>query len=539
RKSLEELIAKYGDWPSPCRTVETPHGGHVWFPHFPSVKNSVGKLAPGLDVRGEGGYVVAPPSVLPDGCYRFAASSGAMTPAPQWLVSLALAPKPPSGPAASSGKTPVGKRNDTLFREAIRLRRSGAGEEKIAEHLQTFNALRCIEPLPAREVAAIAKSAAGYDSDENVDAEPEPLRRPLAASKPYPLDALGLIIGDAVKSIARVIQCPESMAANSILAASSLAAQAHADVKIDGRCYPLSLWLLTVAASGERKSAVDAQATAAHREYERQMFEQYRIELQKYTIARQVFENACKLAHQRNKTAETLQAGLIALGVEPQPPLLPHLFAADPTIEGLHKMLAISQPSVGMFNDEGGQVFGGFGMRPENISKSAAGLSKLWDAGVVDRVRAIDGATKLYGKRVALHLMMQPVIAGAVLSNEVLAGQGFLARCLIAAPESTAGNRAYVEADLSQDPAMLTFYERMRVLLSHAPRLRDGTRSELDPRALELTPSAKEVWTKVYNFIEARCKTDGRYAQVRAFASKAAEQVLRIGGVLAIIENST
>ena len=51
----------------------------------------------------------------------------------------------------------------------------------------------------------------------------------------------------------------------SLLAAASLAVQGQADVHIDGRVLPLSLWLLAVAESGERKTAVDAIAMRAAR----------------------------------------------------------------------------------------------------------------------------------------------------------------------------------------------------------------------------------------------------------------------------------
>ncbi len=90
------------------------------------------------------------------------------------------------------------------------------------------------------------------------------------------------------------------------------------------------------------------------------------------------------------------------------PPLEPLLLCEEPTYEGLVKLLAAGQPSVGLFSDEGGRFIGGHGMNPDNLLKTAAGMSGLWDGKPVDRVRGGDGATKLYGRRVSCHLMVQP-----------------------------------------------------------------------------------------------------------------------------------
>lgn len=94
-------------------------------------------------------------------------------------------------------------------------------------------------------------------------------------------------------------------------------------------------------------------------------------------------------------------------------------------------------------------------MNPDNLLKTAAGLSGLWDGKPIDRVRGGDGSTKLYGRRVSLHLMVQPEVSQLMLSNPVLIGQGLLSRCLVTWPESTAGTRPYREEDLSASNRLL------------------------------------------------------------------------------------
>ncbi|MGB8396385.1 MAG: bifunctional DNA primase/polymerase, partial [Pseudolabrys sp.] len=64
---LRRLEAKHGNLPATVEVI-TARGRHVYFqmPETP-VRNSAGKIAPGIDVRGDGGYVLAPPSIHPSG----------------------------------------------------------------------------------------------------------------------------------------------------------------------------------------------------------------------------------------------------------------------------------------------------------------------------------------------------------------------------------------------------------------------------------------------------------------------------------------
>jgi len=366
--------------------------------------------------------------------------------------------------------------------------------------------------------------------------EPEPLRRPLPAAAAYPVEALGPILAPAAHALLRMVQAPDAVIGASLLAAASLAAQAHADVSIDGRVSPLSLWHVTIAESGERKSAVDTWALREHREAERTGVERYKAEQQTHAVEARAFEVAAKAA-EKGGDPGVIASKLRDLGASPDAPLLPYLLATDPTVEGLHKLLANGRGSVGLFSDDGGEFIGGHAMGREHKTRTAAALSKLWDRGEFDRIRSGDGASKHYGKRLALHLLVQPVIAESVLSDDTLTGQGFLARCLLAWPPTRAGTRTYVEADPSTDPALLTYWRRLRELLDRPPPLRPETRNELQPRLIGLSRDAKALHVEIANAIESRMAPDAELASVRAWASKGTEQVLRVAAVLTLVEH--
>ena len=101
-KSLAELTTHHGQLPLTVG-VHTPASGfHLWW-QWPTddrvIRNSAGRIGPGLDVRGEGGYVVVPPSILRDGRrYRWIKGATEIVPAPAWLVELTLPPPLPPRP---------------------------------------------------------------------------------------------------------------------------------------------------------------------------------------------------------------------------------------------------------------------------------------------------------------------------------------------------------------------------------------------------------------------------------------------------------
>jgi putative DNA primase/helicase len=133
----DALVAEHPPLPRTV-TVNTPSGGrHYWWrwPADAEIRNSVGKIGPGIDVRGEAGIVVAPPSVKPGkGAYAFAPGLSPdeveIAPAPGWLVELAMKASAKK-PAAVS--VAVEKRDGPLRRMALRRKAESTFEQQLAE----------------------------------------------------------------------------------------------------------------------------------------------------------------------------------------------------------------------------------------------------------------------------------------------------------------------------------------------------------------------------------------------------------------------
>ena len=168
-EALDGLLATYGSLP-PTPTVETGSGGRHYYMRAPDgvdLRNSAGKLGPGLDIRADGGQVVAPPSMHVSGKryrWRVSPQDEDIAEIPAWLVDLLLKQsKRTEAPAPNvNNEVATGKRNDFLTRRAGQLRRLALDQGTIESVLLKENAEKCQPPLPVDEVKTIARSVARY-----------------------------------------------------------------------------------------------------------------------------------------------------------------------------------------------------------------------------------------------------------------------------------------------------------------------------------------------------------------------------------------
>jgi putative DNA primase/helicase len=371
--------------------------------------------------------------------------------------------------------------------------------------------------------------------------EPQPLVAEDAA-RPYPVGALPGAIGEAVREVTDFVQCPAALAACSALSALSTAAQGLANIRrgpdLEG---PLSLYLLAVADSGERKSECDRRFSQALRDWEgdaRAGLEperaRSRAAIAGWEEERQGVRAAIRKARTEGKPTDKHKASLAKLEEEePQPVREPHLLIESETAESLAWALARPDgwPSAGLLSSEAGIVFGGHAMRRDSIAYNLSLLNKLW-SGEPHRVsRRTSESFELSGARLTMGLAVQPETVRAFFeeSRGLARGTGFAARFLIAWPISRQGERLYREPPANW-PGLTAYRARLRELLD-APAPVDD-RGALRPPALEMTSEGFEEWKLTHDSIERELRTGGEWAELRDVASKAAENVARVAGLL-------
>jgi len=148
--------------------VQTGRGKHYYFEFEEGIRNDAGKLLGlGIDIRGEGGFVIIPSSIHANGKpYRWLNKIKPIK-LPDKLREILISrskdgDQPKTLPPAIEGTIRVGERNPTLTSLAGTMRRRGMSESAILAALREENATKCESPLEDSELECIAKSVARY-----------------------------------------------------------------------------------------------------------------------------------------------------------------------------------------------------------------------------------------------------------------------------------------------------------------------------------------------------------------------------------------
>ncbi|MEJ1381088.1 MAG: DUF3987 domain-containing protein [Candidatus Sedimenticola sp. (ex Thyasira tokunagai)] len=386
-----------------------------------------------------------------------------------------------------------------------------------------------------------------HNSDTNTNDWSAPL--PLTAKiepESYPLDALPNTLRAAVEEVLAFTKAPIPLVASSSLAALSLAVQSHADVKrAEKLTGPVGLFLLTIADSGERKSTCDGFFMQAIRDYEANQAEEAKPLIKDHKAAIDAWE--AKRGGIKEKIRQLAKSGKPARDQEtalrnlehdkPEPPRIPRLIYGDATPEALKWNLAKGWPSGGVVSSEAGLVFGAHGMGKDSVMRNLATLNQLWDGADIATERRTSESFTVRGARLTIALQVQETTLRSFFdrSGGLARGTGFLARFLVAWPESTQGNRPFTDPPDTW-PALAMFNQRIAAILEQDVPIDDD--GALSPPCFPLAADTKSAWVIFHDAIENELRSGGELHDVRDVASKTADNAGRIATLFQHFEHS-
>jgi hypothetical protein len=172
----KELAIEYIQKLEDCKTVsvETGKGYHYYFKAPDFHLGNRAKFLPGIDLRGEGGYVVAPPSIHYSGhtyCWKNNPDEYSLQGLPPFILSALSERIQKEATTAEGEKIMQGGRDNALASLGGTLRKTGCGYETVYAALYARNQEACIPPLDEPDVERIAKSVCRYATGDELNQE--------------------------------------------------------------------------------------------------------------------------------------------------------------------------------------------------------------------------------------------------------------------------------------------------------------------------------------------------------------------------------
>jgi hypothetical protein len=320
-KGLAELESRFGTLPSTI-TQRTGGGRHYFFryPEGRSVRNSVKKLGPGLDIRGDGGYVVAAPSnhfsgndyaweddALPD--------FGKLADAPTWLLDL-IEGKSNATPVASGlvakicgGITSFAMpervedgqgREDIILRAAGHYRGMGVEQAEIERRLIDYNKLHIVPPLDDEVVLDRARRYEVPGATLSDWPTPDELPSALPPVMAFDLDLLPEVLRPAVADAADLMQVPPDFLAVSYMvsAAAALGLTVSIAPKAQDSSWfvPPVLWGALIGSPSTKKTPCLSKATLPLKVIETELLSAHTAKMRQFEGDVAQFEQLVKAA---------------------------------------------------------------------------------------------------------------------------------------------------------------------------------------------------------------------------------------------------
>jgi len=362
---------------------------------------------------------------------------------------------------------------------------------------------------------------------------PEPLAADPSKPTPYPIEAFTGLLKNVIETVEYYTQVPTAIAGQCVLGALAHMGQRFIDAPMGHGHMPVSLILITEGESGSGKSQAMGLTHFKIREYERQKYADYLIEITSW-------END-KASLKGKELADFLN--------DNPKPQNPKTMFKEATIEPiLDKFIDGSISNASWTTDEAAQFFNGHTMKGDTAGSALSSLTTLYSDGEVSRLRSQKSAyataqTDAYNVRMTLLLQGQRVILEPALADPIMNGQGFLARALIACPEDLRGQRTWDDPKRRNDkphdnPHLIEYWSRCLSLLDPLPANLPND-SMGDPKRLKIQWASNEAEQAFYErmqAIENRQAHGQTLEYLKAYASRMAENASRIASLMAFFE---
>lgn len=350
----------------------------------------------------------------------------------------------------------------------------------------------------------------------------------------FPLSAFPKSVQEVIFDIQECTQAPIPLIASSVIGAMSLACQPYTNVRInDSLITPVSLFLLVIANSGERKTTVDRMVLKPFYQRDKDALIQSEKESENYALEKEIWcEKRKAISGQiRRKTAKGLSIEdevqrLRNLELEkPMPPKISKYVYNNTTPEALQFAMYSHSPHVGLIADEGANIL------DRKVMTDFTFINSMWDGVDFHVERKTTKSFTIRDGRITLSVMVQKKPFDSFLKRlgEKARGSGFFARCLpvfIDENLTTQGER-FIRPQPNNQTSLNSFHQRIAQLLVDDASDYDVNKST----CLSFEPSALHEWEDIYNLIEMRISPDEKYANMNDFASKLANNVARLSAV--------
>ena len=372
-----------------------------------------------------------------------------------------------------------------------------------------------------------------------------------AAPEPFPLEVLPADIQGAIEEVEKITKAPIPLIFASSMSVISATVQGLVNATyptLNGnKSVPCSLFFLTLADSGERKSTVDSYFKKPIINWEKEMVKEYEVEMKNFKGAKKVWDTRTKILENQMQKSSNPNSSQIDSDFtthyqnEPSKPTKKKLIIMDATTEAFMKELQ-SYPVKAQLSSEGGTIFGSNAMGAENIMKTLSQYNELWDGNGIQRDRIAEEANVSVGEvRVTLGVAVQPSVFDQFMVNtkKLGKGSGFLARFLLSRPISTKGTRFIdISRQKIETPYLQNYNERISQLLNF------GIRFNNDDKIFQcvdilMSRDAEILWEDFYNCIEEQQDEGGNYDHISGFASKSSEHLVRLATCLHIFCDKT